>query len=323
MVSLFTEVKKTRPARFFGEAVAWITRWTTRLRPSQAVRCRRCGRDLFHAPKYRQARICDFCGYNFPLSARARIQALADSATFVEFTPARRAIRPPRTFYLRPGYRASRQREAIVVGTAQIAQQAVVIAAFDFRVFGGSMSVAVGEAMARSFEHAARQQLPLVAIIASGGVRIQEGLSALLQMAKTVVAAQEFQRAHRPFIAVLTNPTTGGVYASFASLADILLAEPGALIGFAGPRIAQVATGLTLPAGSHTAESALQNGMLDAIVPREELRERIAKLLALASPPSPSLPSSPILSNCTATDCSAMIRPSWVDWHDSRISRLL
>ena len=293
MSSLFSQVKKTRPAQFFGDAVSWITRWTTRLRPRRLVPCRRCGRDLLHAPRYREMRVCDYCGYNFPLSARARIHALADPDTFVELTPARRAIRPTRKFFIRPDYRATRQREAIIVGATEIAGQSVVLAVFDFRIFGGTMSMAVGEAMARAFELAARQQLPLVAIIASGGVRIQEGMPALLQMAKTIIAAQEFQRAHRPFIAVLTNPTTGGVYASFANLADILLAEPGALIGFAGPRVVQVVTGSKLPSNSHNAESALQNGMLDAIVAREELREVIGKLLGLASPPTPLPPPPP------------------------------
>jgi acetyl-CoA carboxylase carboxyl transferase subunit beta len=234
---------------------------------------------------YQRIRVCENCGHAFPMAARLHIRNLVDPDSFVESS----LVQPtPRKFYTRPDYRAGRIRQAVITGAARIADHPAVIIAFDFRFFGGSMSVAAGEAVARAFEQATASQMPVVAVIASGGVRIQEGISALLQMAKTITTVQEFRDAHRPFIAILTSPTAGGVYASFGSLADILVAEPGAVIGFAGPRVAEALTHSKLPANSHRAEGALQNGMVDALVPREQIRAAIAQMLVLASPPTVS-----------------------------------
>jgi acetyl-CoA carboxylase carboxyl transferase subunit beta len=234
---------------------------------------------------YQRLRVCENCGHAFSMPARLHIRNLVDPDSFVEWSPVRPA---PRRFYSRPDYRAGRVRQPVLTGTARVADHPAVIIAFDFRFYGGSMSVAAGQAIARAFEQAAASQLPVVAAIASGGVRIQEGIPALLQMAKTITAVQEFRNAQRPFIAVLTSPTTGGVYASFASLADIMLAEPGAVIGFAGPRVAEALTRAKIPAHSHRAEGAFQNGMVDALVPREQMRVILAQVLTLASTPTGS-----------------------------------
>ena len=288
--------------QILGRVTVWFSRLPSYLQFRRAVACPRCKTDLANRPLYRRLRVCDVCGYHFPLSAHDRIQALVDSRTFHAFqipqandTPDLRRIR-----------RATHLREAILTGTANLGECSIVIAAFDFRFQGGSMSMAVGEAMTQAFEFAMEHRLSVVAIISTGGVRIQEGMPALLQMAKTTQAAQVFQRTGKPFIAVLCNPTTGGVFASFANLADILLAEPGAVIGFAGPRVAETLTKTKLPPDSHHAESAYANGMIDAIMPREKLRATLERILALtAVSATPSSPESLI-----AQDAPVIAEPS-------------
>ena len=262
--------RQTAPRRqFFDRVGFWLSRATVRFGLRQVVLCPTCSHDVTVTPRYRRARVCDHCGYYFPMSAPRRIDHLVDPHSFSDF--------------VRPIRRAAAPREAVVTGTARIDEYPVVIVAFDFGFHGGTMGIAVGEEVTRAFEYAAQHNLPMIAIIATGGVRIQEGMPALVQMAKTTQAVQEFQRAGRPFIAVLTHPTTGGVYASFANLADILLAEPGALVGFAGPRVVAALTDEKLPADSHHSEAAYAHGMLDAIVAREDLRDTLARLLALTT----------------------------------------
>ncbi len=255
--------------RLFDSTRQVVSRWAARLHLRRATLCPRCAHVVMYAPRYRRWRICPACGYHFPLTGRARIYAIADARTFAPF---------------------DQPRESVIAGTAAIEGQPVVLVVSDFDFHGGTMSVTAGEIIARAFERAAERNLPVVAIVASGGVRIQQGMPALLQMARTIQAVQDFARGDQPFIAILANPVTGGVYASFVNLADVLLAEPGALIGFAGPRVAAVATGRALPADSHHAEAALKNGMIDAIVARDELRPMLAQLASLHSS-RPLLPS--------------------------------
>ncbi len=262
----FYDTLKLQTADQVDGAVSLVSRLATLLRLRRAVHCPRCGREIGSTLQYRRVRVCPACGHHFSLDARTRIRLLADPRSFAPLV---------------------RKREAVIAGAGCIEQQPVVLIAFDFQFLGGTMSRAAGEMIAHAFEYAGANQLAVVAIVASGGVRIQQGMAALLQMAKTTQTVLDYQKVRRPFIAVLTNPTTGGVYASFVSLADIVLAEPGALIGFAGPRVAQAATGEQLPAKSHTAESALENGMIDALVPRPELRERIGRLVALSTSATP------------------------------------
>ncbi len=273
-----------------------VSRWAVRLRLQRVVVCPRCARDVTFTAHYRHWRICPACGYHFALTGRARVYAIADPRTFAPF---------------------DQPHESVIAGTAAIADQPVVLIASDFDFHGGTMSVAAGEIIARALERAAERQVPAIAILASGGVRIQEGMPALLQMAKTVQAVQDLQqRVHQPFVVVLTNPVTGGVYASFVSLADILLAEPGALIGFAGPRVAQAATGQPLPADSHHAESALKNGMIDAIVRRDKLREVLARLTSPHSP-QPTLPSPAFREG--REDIVSMLFSDFVELHGDRV----
>ncbi|MFM9108677.1 MAG: carboxyl transferase domain-containing protein, partial [Chloroflexota bacterium] len=178
-------------------------------------------------------------------------------------------------------------------GKAKIGGVDVILAVLDFSFLGGSMGVVVGEKLVRAADRAGRARSPLVTVVASGGARMQEGLLSLMQMAKTAAAVKRLHDRGVPYISVLTNPTTGGVFASFANLGDITLAEPGALIGFAGPRVAEQAIGRKLPPGTHTAEYLLDHGMIDAIVPRTALRGVLASLLGLLSGPSGPFPGEP------------------------------
>jgi len=189
-----------------------------------------------------------------------------------------------------PGYDSrDAKRESVVTADGAVAGMPVVAISFDFDTFGGSMGVVAGEKIARAFERAIDRRAAVIALTASGGARMQEGMIALSQMAKTIVARRGLTGAGLPFVAYLRHPTTGGVYASFASLADVLWAEPGATVGFAGPRVAeQVAP---LPQGSHTAEFSLANGLIDDIVPIENLRNAFGVFLrATMEPDAPSLP---------------------------------
>ena len=241
-------------------------------RVHQALSCPRCKTDITAHPLYRRLRVCNVCGHHFSIPARERVEGLVDPHSFREFAA---------TVHSNPLGAHRELREAVITGTARLAKHPIVLAVFDFGFRGGTMSVAVGEQITQAIEYATQKQLPFVAITATGGIRIQEGMPALLQMVKTTQAVKEFQNSGYPFIVVLCHPTTGGVYASFASLADIIFAEPGALIGFAGPRVAQALLRQELPVDSHRAESAHAHGMLDAIVPRTDLRNRLAQILSI------------------------------------------
>lgn len=270
------KVRETNPSRLWNRLTLGFARLPVLLRLRQPISCPRCKSDLTTQLLYRRWRVCDHCGFHFPLSARARINQLIDPRSFREFSSG-----------VRRREKIPHPRQAIITGVARLAGGSLVIAAFDFQVLGGTMSIVVGEKITRALEYAAEHNLPLVVITATGGVRIQEGIPALLQMAKTTQAVQQFQRGKQPFIALLTHPTTGGVYASFSNLADIILAEPGAVIGFAGPRVAEALSHEKLPTESHHAESAFKNGMIDALVPRPDLRKTVARLLNLAQPLAP------------------------------------
>lgn len=259
----------------------------TWLRRKNNLPCPRCAFDLHAAPLYREWRVCDNCGHHFPLDAPRRIQTLADPHSFHELekflTTHPRGITQPQGREYAERMRAAKQethlREAVTIGEAKIENHAAMLVVLDFRFLGGTMGAAAGEKITRGFEHALDKNLPVVAVTASGGARIQEGMNALMQMAKTVSAVNLFQSSGLPYITVLTNPTTGGVYASFANLADVIFAEPRALIGFAGPRVVEILTRQKLPNDSHRAEFLLEHGMVDAIVPRIELRAQISKII--------------------------------------------
>ena len=251
----------------------------------KAITCPKCGQDSDRKSVAQNLSVCPKCGYHFPIGAYYRLSTILDPGSFRELFEKLPAA-DPLSF---PGYRAkveAAQRktgltEAVVTATGTIGGRKCVVGVLDSRFFMGSMSTAVGEKITRAIEYAAAKKLPLVIFSASGGARMQEGIFSLMQMAKTSAALGRFSQKGGLYISVLTHPTTGGVTASFASLGDIMLAEPGALIGFAGPRVIEQTIGEKLPEGFQSAEYLLEHGFLDAIVPRDALRATLLHLLKL------------------------------------------
>ena len=229
--------------------------------------------------------VCPLCGHHYPVGAYYRLSLILDKGTFRELD-AGLASNDPLDF---PGYEAkldqARRRtgmnEGVVTATGRMGGQRVAVGAIDSRFFMGSMSAALGEKATRLVEFADKYRLPLILFSASGGARMQEGILSLMQMAKTSAALERFSQRGGLYISVFTHPTTGGVTASFASLGDIILSEPGALIGFAGPRVIEQTIGEKLPEGFQTAEYLLEHGFLDAIVPRPQLRTTLLQILKL------------------------------------------
>jgi acetyl-CoA carboxylase carboxyl transferase subunit beta len=234
--------------------------------------------------------LCAHCDHHFPMPARARIEWLADDGSFVEEAAELRSEDPLGFFDLRPYTERIAEAEmstglgdAIVTGQALIEDRPCEVAVMDFRFMGGSMGSVVGEKFSRACDSAGERAVPLVSVVASGGARMQEGILALMQMPKTVCAVEDMKDAGGSLISVITNPTTGGLMASFASLGDVQLAEPGALMAFTGPRVVQQTIREKLPEDFGRAEPNLRLGHLDAIVSRRELRPAIAKLVRLFS----------------------------------------
>ena len=249
------------------------------------VSCPHCGQESERKAVAEGLSVCPKCGYHWPLGAYYRLSTILDPGSFRELHP-RLSAGDPLSF---PGYRAkleSAQRktgltEAAVTATGTIGGRRCVVGVLDSRFLMGSMSAAVGEKITLAIEFAAKNKLPLILFAASGGARMQEGILSLMQMAKTSAALARFSEKGLLYISVLTDPTTGGVTASFASLGDITLAEPGALIGFAGPRVIRQTIGQELPEGFQRAEFQMEHGFVDAVVPRTEMRDTLARLLRL------------------------------------------
>ena len=255
------------------------------LPPDQVERCPGCGAEHPRRAVTQNLSVCPRCGYHFPLGAYHRLSQVLDHGSFRELN-ARYPAGDPLRF---PGYREKLEQaqrrtglgEAAVTAVGSIGGTRCVVGVLDGRFLMGSMSAAVGEKITRAIEYAGKNRLPLVIFSASGGARMQEGILSLMQMAKTSAALARYAKAGKLYLSVLTHPTTGGVTASFASLGDIILAEPGALIGFAGPRVIRQTIGEDLPEGFQRAEFQMEHGFVDAVVPRRELRETIARLLRL------------------------------------------
>jgi len=254
--------------------------------------CPKCGSHFRDDELAAALWVCGHCGHHFPMSARARIDWYADDGSFVEEAAGVRSDDPLEFFDLRPyAERLSEAElntglgEAIVVGQAAIDGHAVELAVMDFSFMGGSMGSAVGEKFSRACDSAIERGVPLVSVTSSGGARMQEGILALMQLPKTVAAVEDLRDAGQAMISVMAHPTTGGVLASFATLGDVLLAEPGALMSFAGPRVVQQLTREKLPDDFGLAEQNYRFGNLDAIVPRPELRPTLARLLRLFDAP--------------------------------------
>jgi acetyl-CoA carboxylase carboxyl transferase subunit beta len=237
--------------------------------------------------------VCGQCGHHFPMRARARIASLADSGSFAEEATELHSEDPLGFFDLRPYTERLAEAEmttgladAMVIGRAAIEGRQCELAVMDFAFMGGSMGSVVGEKLSRACDSAAEAGMPLVAVTSSGGARMQEGILALMQLPKTVAAVEDLHDSGHALLCVMTHPTTGGVLASFATLGDILLAEPNALMSFAGPRVVQEITREKLPDDFGRAEQNLRFGHIDAIVPRPELRPTLARLLRLFDAPN-------------------------------------
>lgn len=248
-------------------------------------KCNKCGKPIYTEEVKENFYICPKCGGYFRVSAYKRIQMLADEGSFEEWNPVMEVSNPLKF----PGYEkkleAVREKtqldEAIVTGCAEIGGVRTVLGVCDARFLMSSMGHNVGEKITRAVELATEKRLPIVLVACSGGARMQEGMISLMQMAKTSAALKHHHEAGLLFISVLTDPTTGGVTASFAMLGDVILAEPGALIGFAGPRVIEQTIGQTLPDGFQRAEFLLEHGFIDQIVPRRQMKETLAQILRL------------------------------------------
>ena len=251
-------------------------------------RCLLCGEPIGESSAYLTYRVCPYCRFHYTLTARERTQLLADKGTFQESHKYLSSVSP--LSFSRWGRYAkllsqdqnrTGLTEAAVTGRCSIDGTSVMLVVLDFGFMGGSMGSVVGEKVATAFETAARRSLPVVALVSGGGARVQEGVLSLMQMAKTVAAANRLRKEGAPFIVVLSNPSTGQAYASFANLADVILAEPGSLIGLAPLRALQEASSRPLPLDAHTAEAHLGHGLLDNVVDREALQSRIATILKI------------------------------------------
>jgi acetyl-CoA carboxylase carboxyl transferase subunit beta len=254
----------------------------------EKITCKSCKASMSRESLKKNYEVCPKCQYHYPVNAMTRISQIADEKTFSEIDSEITSADPLKFFDLKSyeerlfeSKMKTGLNEAIICGRAKIGGYDVVLAVMDFRFMGGSMGSAVGEKIKRSVDLAIKEKIPLIIFCASGGARMQEGILSLMQMAKTVCSIQRLQENKIPYISILTNPTTGGVSASFATLADVLIAEPGALICFAGPRVIKQTIGKDLPDDFGIAESNLKNGQVDMVVSRLELKEKIALLLKI------------------------------------------
>jgi acetyl-CoA carboxylase carboxyl transferase subunit beta len=250
------------------------------------VKCEGCKEIVYSRDLDRNLKVCPKCGYHFRIDARARVSLLLDDPQPRElFT----GVSPvdPLNFRDTKRYRdrlksyqqAVGERDAVLVVQGTIEEIPVVMAVMEYRFMGGSMGSVVGEKIARAAERAAERKWPLIVVSASGGARMQEGVLSLMQMAKISAALARLRTARLPYLSVLTDPTTGGVTASFAMLGDLNIAEPGALIGFAGPRVIEQTIRQSLPEGFQRSEFLLEHGFLDLVVQRSEMKETLARCL--------------------------------------------
>jgi acetyl-CoA carboxylase carboxyl transferase beta subunit len=257
--------------------------------------CPRCHSHYRDDELEQSLRVCPQCGHHFPVRARERVSQLADRGTFAEEDANLRSADPLAFFDLRAYTERLAEAEvatglgdAMIAGAATVERRPCELAVMDFAFMGGSMGSTVGEKFARACERAAARHVPLVCVTASGGARMQEGILSLMQLPKTVCAVDELRQARCPFLSIMSHPTTAGVIASFASLGDFLIAEPGALLAFTGPRVVQQTIRQELPEDFGRAEANARFGHVDAIVHRAELRPFVGRLLAMFSQASPS-----------------------------------
>jgi acetyl-CoA carboxylase carboxyl transferase subunit beta len=258
------------------------------------TKCEACREIVYRADVEKNAHTCPRCGQPFRLSARERLDLLLDPGSFEE-RDARLRSQDPLGFKDNRGRYADRlqsargktgREDALVSGVGRIDGHPIVVCVFEFAFMGGSMASVVGEKITRAIELATRKRIPLLVVTCSGGARMQEGVLSLMQMAKTSAALGRMAEERVPYFVLLADPTTGGVTASFAMLGDLVLAEPRALIGFAGPRVIQETIRQPLPEGFQRAEFLLEHGMIDRVVERKDLRETLRRLLAFFAEPA-------------------------------------
>ena len=251
-------------------------------------KCPSCAEIIYRRELDRNLSVCFKCGHHFRISSRQYLELLTDEGSFVEHFSGITSTDPLKfkdsknyDDRIKQAKKKTGMGEAVLCGEARIDTIPLVLAIMDFSFMGGSMGSALGEKVARSIELAIERKVGLMIVSASGGARMQEGILSLMQMAKTAAGLAKMHDRRLPYISILTNPTTAGVMASYASLGDIVISEPGALIGFAGPRVIKQTTGQDMPEDRQKAESMLEHGMMDMIIPRTELRKTLAHLLSL------------------------------------------
>ncbi|NQV84890.1 MAG: acetyl-CoA carboxylase carboxyltransferase subunit beta [Rhodospirillales bacterium] len=257
--------------------------------------CPECSQMIFHRDMEKNLHVCQHCGYHMRLSAKRRLDMLFDEGAYKTIEigetlddPLKFRDRRKYTERLKESRDKNGEDDALMVAHGAMGGVSVVVAALDFGFMGGSMGIAVGEGLLAAARLAVVQEAPLVVVPSSGGARMQEGILSLMQMARTTIAVQEVREAGLPYIVVLTDPTTGGVSASFAMLGDIAIAEPGAIIGFAGARVIEQTIRETLPEGFQRSEYLYEHGMVDMVVHRTELRSTLVRVLSLLRNPAPA-----------------------------------
>ena len=250
------------------------------------TKCPKCSTMVFDKELDENLKVCTRCSYHFPIGARERIHSLVETCTFEELDAEMTSV-DVLNFTGAASYKSklekykktSNLKDAIVTGIGKISDHRIALGIMDFSFLGGSMGSVVGEKLTRLIEKATEKELPLIVISTSGGARMYEGMFSLMQMAKTCGALAYHARARLPYISVLTDPTMAGVMASYASVGDLILAEPGAMIGFAGPRVIKDTTQAELPPGFQTAEFLLEHGLIDAIISRKEMKQQLTEYL--------------------------------------------
>ncbi|MCU0785864.1 MAG: acetyl-CoA carboxylase, carboxyltransferase subunit beta [Verrucomicrobia bacterium] len=250
------------------------------------TKCPKCETMIFDKELDENAKVCPKCQHHFPIGARERIHSLVETCTFEEIDAEMTSVDVlgftgvgTYTSKLTAYKKSTMLKDAVLTGFGKVGAHKLGLGVMDFSFLGGSMGSVVGEKLTRLIERATEKCLPVVIISSSGGARMYEGMFSLMQMAKTSAALAYHAKARLPYISVLTHPTTAGVMASYASLGDLILAEPGAMIGFAGPRVIKDTTQAELPPGFQTSEFLLDHGLIDAIVPRKEMKERLVGYL--------------------------------------------
>jgi acetyl-CoA carboxylase carboxyl transferase subunit beta len=254
------------------------------------TKCPKCSTMVFDKELDENLKVCTHCQHHFPISARERIHSLVETCSFEEMDADLLSMDilgftgvASYASKLAEYQKSTGLKDAVVTGVGSIAGHRTALGVMDFSFLGGSMGSVVGEKLTRLIERATEKDLPLIIVSTSGGARMYEGMFSLMQMAKTCAALAYHAKARLPYISVLTHPTTAGVMASFASVGDLIIAEPGAMIGFAGPRVIKDTTQAELPPGFQTAEFLLDHGLIDSLVPRKEMKARLSDYLRFMS----------------------------------------